>query len=69
MEPENSSRSNGMFKEFEGNGGQKMSSSSYSSEHQMINGLQFTSTKPDSFVLDMERFEKDINSTPRITVS
>nr|GMD86334.1 uncharacterized protein LOC109170087 isoform X2 [Ipomoea batatas] len=62
MEAENS-RSKGLGKEFEGNGGQKLSSSS---EHQ-INGLQFTSTKPDSFVVDMERFEKDINSNSRIT--
>ncbi|XP_019174581.1 PREDICTED: uncharacterized protein LOC109170087 isoform X1 [Ipomoea nil] len=63
MEAENS-RSKGLGKEFEGNGGQKLSSSS---DHQ-INGLPFTSgTKPDSFVVDMERFEKDINSNSRIT--
>lgn len=38
-----------------------------------INGLQYASTKSDSFVVDMERFshiiEKDINSNSRITVS
>nr|GMD93003.1 uncharacterized protein LOC109170087 isoform X2 [Ipomoea batatas] len=61
MEAENS-RSKGLGKEFEGNGGQKLSSS-----HINNNGLQFTSTKPDSFVVDMERFEKDINSNSRIT--
>lgn len=37
-----------------------------------INGLQYTSTKSDNFVVDMERFshiiEKDINSNSRITV-
>ncbi|XP_059292864.1 uncharacterized protein LOC132046298 isoform X2 [Lycium ferocissimum] len=36
-----------------------------------INGLQYTSTKSDSFVVDMERFshiiEKDINANSRIT--
>lgn len=65
MEAENS-RSKGLGKEFEGNGGQKLSSSS--EHHINNNGLQFTSTKPDSFVVDMERFEKDINSNSRITV-
>lgn len=37
-----------------------------------INGLQYTSTKSDNFVVDMERFshiiEKDINSNSRITL-
>lgn len=37
-----------------------------------MNGLQYTSTKSDSFVVDMERFshiiEKDINANSRITV-
>lgn len=37
-----------------------------------INGLQYTSTKSDSFVVDMERFshiiEKDINANSRITL-
>ncbi|XP_031095184.1 uncharacterized protein LOC115999471 isoform X2 [Ipomoea triloba] len=65
MEAENS-RSKGLGKEFEGNGGQKLSSSS--EHHINNNGLQFTSTKPDSFVVDMERFEKDINSNSRITL-
>ncbi|XP_049382471.1 uncharacterized protein LOC125846840 isoform X2 [Solanum stenotomum] len=36
-----------------------------------MNGLQYTSTKSDSFVVDMERFshiiEKDINANSRIT--
>uniref|UniRef100_A0A0V0HKM9 Putative ovule protein n=1 Tax=Solanum chacoense TaxID=4108 RepID=A0A0V0HKM9_SOLCH len=37
-----------------------------------MNGLQYTSTKSDSFVVDMERFshiiEKDINANSRITL-
>lgn len=37
-----------------------------------INGLQYTSTKSESFVVDMERFshiiERDINANSRITV-
>ncbi|CAN4083839.1 unnamed protein product [Withania somnifera] len=41
----------------------------YVSDH--INGLQYTSSKSDSFVVDMDRFshiiEKDINANSRIT--
>ncbi|CAN4083838.1 unnamed protein product [Withania somnifera] len=42
----------------------------YVSDH--INGLQYTSSKSDSFVVDMDRFshiiEKDINANSRITL-
>lgn len=34
-----------------------------------VNGLEQQGIASDSFVMDMERFEKDINSKSRITVS
>ncbi|XP_019236566.1 PREDICTED: uncharacterized protein LOC109216823 isoform X2 [Nicotiana attenuata] len=54
-----------LYGEFEEKGSQEICVSDH------INGLQYTSTKSDSFVVDMERFshiiEKDINANSRIT--
>lgn len=54
-----------LFREFEEKGVQEICVSDH------INGLQYTTTKSDSFVVDMERFshiiEKDINANSRIT--
>lgn len=55
-----------LFGEFEEKGVEEICVSDH------INGLQYTSTKSDSFVVDMERFshiiEKDINANSRITL-
>ncbi|KAK4360980.1 hypothetical protein RND71_019932 [Anisodus tanguticus] len=55
-----------IFEEFEGKDVQEICVSDH------INGLKYTSTKSESFVVDMERFshiiEKDINANSRTTL-